>query len=232
MMKRMMDFFKKWFGNTPGCAVSQTPSECVSHTLCPSQEGKPKKALPSLLDDLEACLFGKYDFRFNVLTEQTEFRKRGEGDFRLVDQRMLNTFCMEARKQGVNCWDKDVSRLLFSEQVAEYHPFVEYVDSLPEWDGEDRIAELARRVSDEGLVGERIPSLDVGDGGSMDGPGRAVRQCRCSFINQQRAGALQIHLLFDAVAGGTATFLHRQVRFDQPKRMRTEALAFWLNQYG
>ena len=109
MMKRMMDFFKKWFGNTPGCAVSQTPSECVSHTLCPSQEGKPKKALPSLLDDLEACLFGKYDFRFNVLTEQTEFRKRGEGDFRLVDQRMLNTFCMEARKQGVNCWDKDVS---------------------------------------------------------------------------------------------------------------------------
>ena len=150
MMKRMMDFFKKWFGNTPGCAVSQTPSECVSHTLCPSQEGKPKKALPSLLDDLEACLFGKYDFRFNVLTEQTEFRKRGEGDFRLVDQRMLNTFCMEARKQGVNCWDKDVSRLLLSEQVAEYHPFVEYVDSLPEWDGEDRIAELARRVSDEG----------------------------------------------------------------------------------
>jgi predicted P-loop ATPase len=105
----------------------------------------------SLLEDLEIYLFKVYDFRFNVLTEQTEYRKKGESVFHLVDQRVLNTLCMKVRKQGINCWDKDVSRLLLSEQIPDFHPFTEYADSLPEWDGVDRVSELARRVSDEAL---------------------------------------------------------------------------------
>ena len=63
---------------------------------------------------MEIYLFKVYDFRFNVLTEQTEYRKKGESVFHLVDQRVLNTLCMKVRKQGINCWDKDVSRLLLS----------------------------------------------------------------------------------------------------------------------
>jgi predicted P-loop ATPase len=105
----------------------------------------------SLLEDLEIYLFKVYDFRFNVLTEQTEYRKKGESVFHLVDQRVLNTLCMKVRKQGINCWDKDVSRLLLSEQIPDFHPFTEFADSLPEWDGVDRVSDLARRVSDEAL---------------------------------------------------------------------------------
>ena len=44
-----------------------------------------------------------------------------------------------------------MSRLLLSEKIADYHPFVEYVDLLPEWDGVDRVSELALRVSDKPL---------------------------------------------------------------------------------
>lgn len=55
--------------------------------------------------------------------------------YQLVDQRGLNTLCIDARTQGINCWDKDVSRLLYSQKIADFHPFQNYVATLPQWDG-------------------------------------------------------------------------------------------------
>ena len=144
MIKKMMDLLKEWFGKKN---VSMVTHEAKETSM--KKETNPRKL--SLLDDLETYLFDSYDFRFNVLTEQTEFRKKGENTFRLVDQRMLNSFCMEARKQNINCWDKDVSRLLLSQEITDFHPFLHYVANLPEWDGIDRVSELAQRVSGEDL---------------------------------------------------------------------------------
>ena len=144
MMKKVMELWRKWFGKRDVTVVGNAAKEASVKT-----EKNPRKS--SLLEDLEIYLFAKYDFRFNVLTEQTEYRKKGEEAFYMVDQRVLNTLCMKARKQSINCWDKDVSRLLLSEQIPDFHPFTEYADSLPEWDGVDRVSELARRVSDEAL---------------------------------------------------------------------------------
>ena len=144
MMKKVMELWKKWFGKRDVSVVENVAKEISIKT-----EKNVRKS--SLLEDLEIYLFKVYDFRFNVLTEQTEYRKKGESVFHLVDQRVLNTLCMKVRKQGINCWDKDVSRLLLSEQIPDFHPFTEFADSLPEWDGVDRVSELARRVSDEAL---------------------------------------------------------------------------------
>jgi predicted P-loop ATPase len=144
MMKKVMELWKKWFGRRDVSVVENVAKEISIKT-----EKNVRKS--SLLEDLEIYLFKVYDFRFNVLTEQTEYRKKGESVFHLVDQRVLNTLCMKVRKQGINCWDKDVSRLLLSEQIPDFHPFTEFADSLPEWDGVDRVSELARRVSDEAL---------------------------------------------------------------------------------
>ena len=144
MMKKVMELWKKWFGKRDVSVVENVAKEISIKT-----EKNVRKS--SLLEDLEIYLLKVYDFRFNVLTEQTEYRKKGESVFHLVDQRVLNTLCMKVRKQGINCWDKDVSRLLLSEQIPDFHPFTEYADSLPEWDGVDRVSELARRVSDEAL---------------------------------------------------------------------------------
>ena len=102
----------------------------------------------SLHESLETYLFSHYNFRFNVLTEQTEYSLKNQADFNLVDQRTLNTLCIEARNQGINCWDKDVSRLMCSKKIANYHPFQDYLEHLPLWDGQDRVTELALRVSD------------------------------------------------------------------------------------
>lgn len=140
MLKKMKEILKKWFGKNP---VSTT--ETVTETARPMDERTKK---PALLQQLEEFLFASYDFHFNLLTEQTEYRVKGEKRFLLVDQRTLNTLCIEARAAGINCWDKDVSRLLCSQKIADFHPFTSYMENLPDWDGIDRVTELAQRVSD------------------------------------------------------------------------------------
>jgi predicted P-loop ATPase len=140
MMKKLMEILKKWFGKrnveVPAKQTVETPMKA---------EVKTKKN--SLLESLENYLFSHYDFRFNVLTEQTEYSPKNPTDFNLVDQRTLNTLCIEARDQGINCWDKDVSRLMCSKKIANYHPFQDYLEYLPLWDGQDRVTELALLVS-------------------------------------------------------------------------------------
>ena len=46
----------------------------------------------------------RYDFRYNLLTEETEFRPSGQREipFCRIDKRELNTFCLEAHKEGIN----------------------------------------------------------------------------------------------------------------------------------
>ncbi len=44
----------------------------------------------------------RYDFRYNILTEETEFRsmEQIEEDFKPINQRVLNTLCLEAHESG------------------------------------------------------------------------------------------------------------------------------------
>lgn len=140
-MKRMLNLLKKWFEKN-----SVAPVKNVSVETPDKKEVKNKNR--SLLDALQVYLFKNYDFRFNLLTEQAEYAPKGTARYRLADQRAQNTLCIEARAAGINCWDKDVSRLLCSQKIADFHPFTHYMEHLPEWDGIDRVTELARRVSD------------------------------------------------------------------------------------
>ena len=108
-----------------------------------------RKKPENMLEALQCFLTARYNFRYNLLTEQTEYRGKEMPDeeYGIVAQRDLNTFCLEARTGGINCWDKDVSRLLHSERLEDYHPFLTYMDTLPQWDGVDRITPLAQRIS-------------------------------------------------------------------------------------
>ena len=75
----------------------------------------------------------RYDFRYNLLTEETEFRPFGQREipFCRIDKRELNSFCLEAHKEGINCWDKDLQRYIYSTLVESYHPFRLYMNELP-----------------------------------------------------------------------------------------------------
>ena len=136
MKEIIIKIWKKWFGQRAGQVKNTSKKEIHPSTM---------------LQRLETYLSDKYDFRFNVLTEQTEYAPKTETSYQMIDQRTLNTFCIDARSHGINCWDKDVSRLLLSQKIKDFHPFTNYMTNLPTWDGTDRVTELAQRVSDKPL---------------------------------------------------------------------------------
>ena len=103
---------------------------------------------------LGSFLAGRYGFRFNVLTGATEFRclpDKENGTFRPATVRDLNAIYLVPHRHGIDFWDRDVARMVHSADVREYHPFRQYFQWLPAWDGRDRLHGLAARVSDSPL---------------------------------------------------------------------------------
>ena len=103
------------------------------------------------LEDLQNFLHANFDFRYNILSDMPECRRKNTTTYRMIDKRMMNTLSMEAMMNGVDCKDADVKRFLFSERIPTHHPFKDYVSALPEWDGTDRVTMLASRVSGNGM---------------------------------------------------------------------------------
>lgn len=92
-----------------------------------------------------------YQFRVNTLRERTEWRRGALEEWRELDDLGLNTVYFELLDAGIHVGIKDVERYLYSEFVPAYHPFRDYLSSLPAWDGKDRVTALARRVSRDEL---------------------------------------------------------------------------------
>lgn len=142
MIRKVMEWCKLWNGET-----------ATAKQAGPSSDQREKEQAADnreVQDRLENYLWKHYEFRFNVLTEQPEYCAKGQGTdtpYKMVTQRTLNTLCLEAHRHRINCWDKDVSRLLHSERLEDYHPFLTYMDTLPQWDGVDRVTPLAQRIS-------------------------------------------------------------------------------------
>ena len=101
-----------------------------------------------------------YAFRYNRLTDRAECAvlntELSNEDthhltYRPVDDRLLHTISLAVMEEGVDCWDVDIKRYIDSEHAPAYHPFTDYFEHLPRWDGKDRVTELAKRVSDNDL---------------------------------------------------------------------------------
>lgn len=112
---------------------------------------KPEKNIPQetlLTMKIDMFLMENYEIRKNVMRGVAEFRERtGIGfSFRDLTDEARNSITMRALRQGIKCWDKDIRRYVNSDDIELYDPMNEYLDSLPKWDGKDRVEALARRV--------------------------------------------------------------------------------------
>ena len=116
MMQNLMQLLRRWWYKY------ETPAKSGMEKVESPKRTEKRKQHVSLTTDLEEFLRMNYDVRFNVLTEQAEVRKKWYTMFRPVNQRMANTICLDAREAGINCWDKDVLRLLNSERLEDFHP--------------------------------------------------------------------------------------------------------------
>lgn len=89
-----------------------------------------------------------FRFRRNVLNGIVEYRLNDGSDFNyhLLTTEAQNTMTIMALESGLNSWDKDLNRYIHSKRIPEYDPVNSFLDSLPRWDGTDRITALARRI--------------------------------------------------------------------------------------
>ena len=98
---------------------------------------------------LEEFLKRRYEIRFNRMTDDLEYREQNSirFSFTTLDKRARNSIAIQALKEGIQAWDRDIDRFLHSDYVPAYNPVEEYLFELGEWDGRDRIRELADRVT-------------------------------------------------------------------------------------
>lgn len=108
------------------------------------EEGKKRYAT---VEDVEAFLRETAEYRWNCISAKTEYRKLdAEAVWREVDDRFVNSVWMELSKRFPVVRERFLPLILESDFVPVYHPFEEYFNTLPSWDGHDYIADLASRV--------------------------------------------------------------------------------------
>ena len=105
---------------------------------------------PSLMHQqlMKEFLQRRYVFRRNVVTGEVEYQEKGRYilSWRPLTQEARNDINNAAIDEGIKVWARDMDRLIGSSQVNDYDPVREWLGNLPEWDGRDRLGEMADRV--------------------------------------------------------------------------------------
>lgn len=103
----------------------------------------------SRLERMKEYLERHYDFRYNLVRDQVEFRPRGGegGAFATMRIRDLNSLYMKLLMADIPCTQALVKAMIESDYVASFHPFISYFHSLNPWDGvTDYIGQLADTI--------------------------------------------------------------------------------------
>ncbi len=111
--------------------------------------------LPELRQYLEAHIL----VRYNLVTDQLLWRAKGaaaraaasdeevpltSAEWQTVDETMVNTLRYQAAfDTGKRVLKSDVEGVLNSDFAKKVHPVRQFIERLPDWDGHDRIAQLA-----------------------------------------------------------------------------------------
>ena len=118
--------------------------------------------------EVEHFLHERYQFRLNVLnrkvedvTKASEDEVVGDADARWqpLSDRDLNSIILDAKREEV-CEGNpkaDIELVLHSKEVCAYDPIREYLEHLPQWDGQNHVAQLFSRLP--GLSSEQMGYL-------------------------------------------------------------------------
>ena len=92
----------------------------------------------------------RYELRRNVLADRFEYRERftGRPHFVPLTENVIKQMTMEAIREGIKVWEKDIRRVAYAEEVQRYNPIEDYLDEVAQtaWDGHDYIRDFAKRV--------------------------------------------------------------------------------------
>ena len=147
---------KSIFGNH-----STEYNTCRPSAFASDKDSRPRK---STILEVEAFLTARYHFRRNILSLQVEYckieiLKNGKIEklaaqqfnlqssaFNILTDAAENTLWIDMQRAGLNTDMQTLHAYLTSNYIKEFHPVKHYIESLPEWDGHDHIADLLRMV--------------------------------------------------------------------------------------
>lgn len=129
--------------------IRATVGAIYAETKPDKRKSRQAEAVGREVRQLVGYLQKRYVFRYNTIMGYTEYRPNTIWlqDWQPVDERVINSFTMDARLTGLNVWDKDVSRYVKSDKIRNYNPIEEYLWEVHgKWDGIDHIGRLAQTV--------------------------------------------------------------------------------------
>ena len=102
---------------------------------------------------VELFLNERFTFRNNVLNGKVEFAKKledgTETDYRVLTPQALNSISIQAKREGVfeeGGSKSDIQEFVNSEEIEQYDPIQHYLEHLPQWDGQNHVAQLFSRL--------------------------------------------------------------------------------------
>ena len=115
-------------------------------------EGKTLGAAQTGMLEAELFLSENYLFRRNVLNGKTEFAVKptgnGEPVWKPLTTSALNSIVIRAKREQVceGSPKTDIMEYVNSDEVDMFDPIADYLEGLPEWDGENHVARLFQRL--------------------------------------------------------------------------------------
>ena len=168
-----------------------------------------KGAAPSVAQKQELAIVvflnEYYRFRRNVLSGKVEFATFNSADgstsdFRPLTQQAFNSIVFRAKGEGVfeeGVTKTDFSDYVNSEEVPVFNPIREYLDALPQWDGQNHVAQLFSRIP--GISSEQLSYLSIW-----------LRSCVAHWLQMDTLhGNECVPTLIGAQGCGKTTFLRR-----------------------
>lgn len=102
-----------------------------------------------LMSSLIRRIETRYVLRYNTVMGYPEYRPNHSWatPWHPVTDEVINTFTTDLMLSGLQVWDRDVRRYVFSTRVRKYNPIEDYLwECHGKWDGHDRIRALAATV--------------------------------------------------------------------------------------
>ena len=114
----------------------------------------------------EQFLNSHYAFRRNMLNGKVEFAPKEEAEqepmFRPLTQQALNSIILRAKREDI-CEGRnpksDIVEYLNSEEIEAFDPIQAYLNLLPQWDGQNHVAQLFGRIP--GVSSEKLALLSI-----------------------------------------------------------------------
>ncbi|MBK9282762.1 MAG: hypothetical protein IPM51_00400 [Sphingobacteriaceae bacterium] len=133
------------YKNTPE-EDSQSQEQPKEGNAKPTTENTPDFQMGGRLNPIKVYLDTNYDFKVNSLLERIEYKKKNELEYQIISDYAENSILNRLLEKGHNCNSTLLKQILLSDFTKRYHPFIDYFNSLPLWDGEDHIDKLADTV--------------------------------------------------------------------------------------